>query len=49
MKHRDLSLEIEGPCVAMSFAQRLKPEEIPGRLRQLIEIRTLFPEYLYHV
>jgi len=47
LEHRDLSLEIEGRCVAMSFDRRLKPEEIPGRLNQLIEIRRLFPEYLY--
>ena len=47
LQHRDLSLEIEGRCIAISFLRRLKPEEIPGRLRQLTEIRQLFPEYLY--
>jgi hypothetical protein len=47
LAHRDLSIEIEGPCVALSFASRLKPEQIPGRLRQLVEIRNLFPEYLF--
>jgi hypothetical protein len=47
LEHRDLSLEIEGRCVAMSFDRRLKPEDIPARLQQLIEIRRLFPEYLY--
>ncbi len=47
LEHRDLSLEVEGRCVAMSFDRRLKPEEIPGRLNQLVEIRQLFPEYLY--
>jgi hypothetical protein len=47
LEHRDLSLEIEGRCVAMTFDRRLKPTEIPGRLQQLIEIRQLFPEYLY--
>jgi hypothetical protein len=47
LAHRDLSLEIEGRCVAMSFDRRLKPEEIPGRLQELIEIRQLFPGYLY--
>jgi len=47
LAHRDLSIEIEGPCVALSFAKRLKPEEIPGRLRQLVEIRSLVPEYLF--
>jgi len=47
LQHRDLSLEIEGLCVAISFPRRLKPEEIPERLRQLIEVRQLFPQYLY--
>jgi hypothetical protein len=47
LAHRDLSLEIEGHCVALSFPRRLDIEEIPGRLRQLVEIRNLFPAYLY--
>ena len=47
LAHRDLSLEIEGRCVAMSFPRRLAVEEIPRRLEQLVEIRRLFPEYLY--
>jgi len=47
LEHRDLSLEVEGRCIAMSFPQRLEPEEIRGRLDQLVEIRRLFPEYLY--
>ena len=47
LAHRELSIEIEGRCVALSFPSRLKPEQIPGRLKQLIEIRRLFPEYLY--
>jgi hypothetical protein len=47
LEHRDLSVEIEKQCVSMSFNSRLKPEQIEGRLRQLVEIRKLFPEYLY--
>ena len=47
LEHRDLSLEIEGRCIAMSFPRRLKPEEIPERLEQLVEVRRLFPDYLY--
>jgi hypothetical protein len=47
LEHDDLSLEIEGRCVATTFEQRVKPTELPGRLQQLIEIRQLFPEYLY--
>ncbi|MCP4639047.1 MAG: DUF3137 domain-containing protein [bacterium] len=49
LKNRKLSLEIEGHCLAMGFDTRLAPEAIPGRLRQLIEIRELFPEYLYRL
>ena len=47
LQHRDLSIEIERRCVSISFNKRLKPEEIEPRLRQLVEIRKLFPEYLY--
>ena len=47
LDHRDLSIEIEGRAVSLSFDRRLKPEEIEPRLRQLLEIRKLFPEYLY--
>ena len=47
LQDRGLSLEIEGPCLAMSFNRRLQVEEIPGRLAQLVEIRDLFPEYLF--
>jgi hypothetical protein len=47
LEHRDLSLELEGPCVAMTFDRRLEPAEIPGRLEQLVELRGLFPQYLY--
>lgn len=46
LQHRDLSIEIEGRCVAISFDKRLDAEQIPGRLRQLVEIRDLFPKYL---
>ena len=47
LAHRDLSLEIEHTAVALSFNKRLKPEEVPERLNQLIQIVNLFPEYLY--
>jgi len=47
LAHRDLSMELEGRCIALSFPRRLSPEEVPGRLAQLVEIRNLFPEYLY--
>ena len=47
LAHHDLCLEIEGRCIAMTFDQRVKPKDIPGRLQQLIEVRQLFPEYLF--
>jgi len=47
LAHRDLSIEIERKCLSISFDTRLKPEQIPERLRQLVEIRNLFPRYLY--
>jgi len=47
LDHRDLSLEIEDNCVALSFNKRLKPDQIPGRLEQLVAVVKLFPEYLY--
>jgi len=47
LRHRELSLEIEGNCVALSFARRLDVPEVPQRLAQLVEIVNLFPEYLY--
>lgn len=47
LKNRDLSIEIEGPCLAIGFDRRLSPAEVPARLRQLVEIRNLFPKYLF--
>jgi len=47
LAHRELSIEIEGRCVAMGFSGRLDVADIPGRLAQLVEVRNLFPEYLY--
>jgi len=47
LAHRDLSVEIEHTAVALSFSRRLKPEELPERLDQLVQIVNLFPDYLY--
>jgi len=47
LEHQDLSLEIDGRCIAMTLPQALGPAEVPERLNQLVEIRQLFPEYLY--
>lgn len=47
LAHRDLSIEIERNCLSISFDQRLKVKEIPQRLEQLLEMRDLFPNYLF--
>ncbi|MCA9415880.1 MAG: hypothetical protein KC917_06405 [Candidatus Omnitrophica bacterium] len=47
LKHPDLSLEIEGPCLAMGFGSRLTPEEVEKRLKQMVTLRKLLPEYLF--
>ena len=47
LQHRDLSIEIEGRCVALTFNGRIDPSAIPRRLQQLVAVRRLFPQYLY--
>lgn len=47
LAHPHLSLEIENQCVALGFDKRLDPPQIEHCLDQLIEIREMFPEYLY--
>jgi hypothetical protein len=47
LRHRNLSLEIEGRCLALSFNARLQPHEVEANLDRLIAIREMFPEYLY--
>ena len=48
LRNRDLKLEIEGSTVALIYQGKIRPEEIEGKLNELVEIRNLFPEYLYH-
>lgn len=47
LRRRDLVIEIDGNVLALGFDRRVNPEEIHQRLDQLVEIRNLFPEYLY--
>lgn len=47
LQHRNLSIEIENRCVALSFSGRLQPNEVQMNLDRLVEIRSMFPEYLY--
>ncbi len=46
LRHRDTSLELEGPCMAIRSARRLAPEQIVPMLDRLVEINGLLPEYL---
>ncbi len=47
LEHQDVSLEVEDRYVAVSLPRRLAPWEIRRWLSRLVEIRELFPEYLY--
>lgn len=43
MRHPGLSLEVEPYWVALGAAERLIPEEIPRRLRQVEKVRAMLP------
>jgi hypothetical protein len=43
----DLTIEIEGPALGISFASRLSPEQIERNLNRLIAVRGLMPDYLF--
>lgn len=47
LSNSDLSIEIEGDVLAISFGQRLSPEYIEPNLNRLITVRSLMPEYLF--
>ncbi len=44
----DLTLEIEGPILALAFPSRLKPERIEPNLQRLVTVRELLPAYLFN-
>ncbi len=44
---QEIELEVDSASLALAFNRRLKVEEIEPRLRQLIEIRELMPNYLF--
>ena len=46
LANRDLSIEIEGPALALAFDSRLSAAEIEANLQRLLEIRLRLPEYL---
>ncbi len=43
----DLTIEIEGDVLAVTFNSRLDPERIEPNLNRLIALRSLMPEYLF--
>ncbi|MCX6865270.1 MAG: pyridoxine 5'-phosphate synthase [Verrucomicrobia bacterium] len=47
LANRDLSLEIEGPALALAFDTRLSAAETEANLQRLLEIRLRLPEYLF--
>ena len=47
LSNSDLSIEIEGDSLAISFSRRLSPEDIEPNLNRLITVRSLLPEYLF--
>ena len=47
LSNSDLSIEIEGEVMAISFNSRLSPEYIEPNLNRLIRVRSLMPEYLF--
>jgi hypothetical protein len=47
LSNSDLSIEIEGEVMAISFNSRLSPEYIEPNLNRLVTVRSLMPEYLF--
>jgi len=47
LSNTDMSIEIEGDSLAISFRRRLAPEQIEPNLNRLITVRSLMPEYLF--
>ncbi len=43
----DLTMEIEGDVLAITFNSRLAPERIEPNLNRLVALRSLLPEYLF--
>jgi len=47
MSNDDLTIEIEGDVLAITFGSRLNLERIEPNLNRLIALRALIPEYLF--
>jgi len=47
LQNRDLTLEIDGPAIAVSFNRQLAPAQVEHNLNRLLSIRSLLPDYLF--
>ena len=47
LSNTDLTIEIEGDALAISFSSQLAPEVIEPNLNRLITLRSLVPEYVF--
>jgi hypothetical protein len=47
LTNRDLTIEINGPILALIFEDWLRPETVETNVLRLTEIRTLLPHYLF--
>jgi hypothetical protein len=47
LKHPVHHLEIENDRLAIASSRRFKPENIQGRLEELVQLRKLMPDYLW--
>lgn len=47
LSNADLTIEVEGDALAISFDSRLAPERIEPNLNRLIAVRSLLPDYLF--
>jgi hypothetical protein len=48
LANTDLSIEFEGPALALGFGSCLKAVEIESNLRRLREVRSFLPNYLFN-
>jgi hypothetical protein len=48
LENRDLTLELEGPAIALSFNNRLAPPHLEYNLKRLVRVRSLLPDYLFN-
>jgi hypothetical protein len=47
LSNDDLTIEIEGDVLAITFNSRLSPERIESNLNRLVMLRSLLPDYLF--